>query len=132
MREALVTGDVESLLVMCAAAGKPVDVEGMCMMVTLAGEQLWSYLDTMEDWLANDPNPQQRARMQGFNAQHQEEPLGQDPADNLNRAQADAYNRPSSPPPDWLLPSRYNVEPDTKLRLKLLDHLYKKGWHWFH
>lgn len=97
-REALVSGDVESLLVMCAAADRPVDVQGMCMMVTHAGEQLFSYLDTMEEWMTIDPTPQQRARM----ARHQEE---------------DWQSETITPPPDWLMPNRYKVEPDTRLRL---------------
>ncbi|KAG0175789.1 hypothetical protein DFQ28_007773 [Apophysomyces sp. BC1034] len=114
VREALVAGDAEALLVMCVAAGRPVDVDGMCMIVTQAGEQLWSYIDTMEDWIMTDPTPQQQARLEGWRS-----------SDNSN-------SQPFTSPPEWMLPDRYKVQANSKLRLKLMDNLYKKGYDWFH
>lgn len=102
-REALVTGNVEDLLIMCVSADRPVDVEGMCMMVTHAGEQLRLYLETMETWITNDPTPQQVLRMQ----QEQDIIL------------VDDNNNSNNPPPEWLIPDRYKVHPDTILRLKV-------------
>ncbi|KAI8384586.1 uncharacterized protein BYT42DRAFT_562997 [Radiomyces spectabilis] len=98
LREALVTGDVESLLVLCVAADRPVDVEAMCTMVTHAGEQLWSYLDTMEDWMTTDPTPQQAAPLEQL--EHQTDQLIESP-------------------PEWLLQDRYKIHSDAKLRLKV-------------
>ncbi|CAO3619596.1 unnamed protein product [Mucor hiemalis] len=114
VREALVTGNAEDLLIMCVAADRHVDVEDMCMMVTHAGEQLRHYLDTMDTWMTTDPTPQQELRMR---------------RDNEIRAQEDLENE--SPPPEWLIPDRYKVDKNTVLRLKLMDNLYKKGWRWF-
>ncbi|KAG2222941.1 hypothetical protein INT45_012919 [Circinella minor] len=115
VREALVTGDVESLLVMCEAAERPVDVMSMCMMVNMAAEQLWTYLETFDDWLATDPTPEQRARMaQNEQAQQQQQLNGQE----------------ELPPPEWLLPDRYKITDDTKLRLTVINRM-KKGIHGF-
>jgi hypothetical protein len=103
-REALVTGNVQDLLVLCVSADRPIDVEGMCMMVTHAGEQLRLYLETMETWITSDPTPQQALRMQqerSFRLVHDEETS----EDNT--------------PPEWLIPDRYKVHPDTILRLKV-------------
>lgn len=105
VREALVTGNVEDLLIMCVAADRIVDVEGMCMMVTHAGEQLRHYLDTMDTWMTTDPTPQQELRMRRDN-----EIRNQPIIDN---------NDSSSPPPEWLIPDRYKVEKSTILRLKV-------------
>lgn len=107
VREALVSGDVESLFVMCKAASKPVEVFEMCMVVTHAGEQLWNYLDTMEDWLATDPTPEQRARLERSNNE----------ATAGARDGQDQYTDAS--PPEWLMPERYRVHQDTKLRLQV-------------
>lgn len=103
VREALVTGNVEDLLIMCVAADRPVDVEGMCMMVTHAGEQLRHYLDTMDTWMTTDPTPQQELRMRRDN--------------EIRSTQEDSNN---SPPPEWLIPDRYKVEKSTVLRLKVI------------
>ncbi|KAI7898555.1 uncharacterized protein BX663DRAFT_524575 [Cokeromyces recurvatus] len=99
IREGLVTGHAEDVLMLCVAANREVDVEGMSMMVSLAGEQLRHYLDTMEHWIAEDPTPQQELRIQ-------------------QQQQQDIITT-SSPPPDWLIPDRYRVHPDTKFRLKV-------------
>ncbi|KAI9499147.1 hypothetical protein BDB00DRAFT_795648 [Zychaea mexicana] len=109
VREALVIGDVESLLVMCAAAERPVDVMHMCMMVNMAAEQLWTYLETFDDWLATNPTPEQRARIE-LNEQAQQ--------------QRQQNMQEELPPPEWLLPDRYKVADDTKLRLTVRG---KKG-----
>ncbi|KAL1934776.1 hypothetical protein VTP01DRAFT_6958 [Rhizomucor pusillus] len=119
VREALVSGDVESLFVMCKAASKPVEVFEMCMVVTHAGEQLWNYLDTMEDWLATDPTPEQRARLERSNNE----------ATAGARDGQDQYTDAS--PPEWLMPERYRVHQDTKLRLQLMKNLYQMGWRWY-
>lgn len=95
VREALVTGNVQDLLIMCVAAARPVDVGGMCMMVTDAGEQLRHYLDTMDNWMTTDPTPQQEFRM------------NQDADRDIN------------PPPEWLIPDRYKVDKNTILRLQV-------------
>lgn len=100
VREALLSGDVESLLVMCLAAERPVDVDNMCMMVSLAEEQLWSYIDLMADLTESNPTPEQEARLRQSD-QHQTTP----PA-------------PSSLP-EWLLPSRYRIHESAPLRLKV-------------
>ncbi|RCH77493.1 hypothetical protein CU098_001067, partial [Rhizopus stolonifer] len=89
-REALVTGNVEDLLIMCVAADRPLDVDGMCMMVTHAGEQLRHYLETMDNWVATDPTPQQEYRIQ----------------------QQQLFEGDTSPP-EWLIPDRYRVEKNT-------------------
>jgi hypothetical protein len=107
VREALVTGNVQDLLIMCVAADRPVDVEGMCMMVTHAGEQLRHYLDTMGTWMTNDPTPQQELRMR---RNHEiEEQQQNNTQENTN----------DSSPPEWLIPDRYKVEKNTVLRLKV-------------
>ncbi|CEP17322.1 hypothetical protein [Parasitella parasitica] len=109
VREALVTGNVEDLLIMCVAADRPVDVDHMCMMVTHAGEQLRHYLETMDTWITTEPTPQQELRMQQ-NEQHQ-----------LIQNAQDSDAQLSSQPPEWLIPDRYKVHPDTILRLKVID-----------
>ncbi|KAI8644257.1 hypothetical protein BD408DRAFT_413574 [Parasitella parasitica] len=119
VREALVTGNVQDLLVMCVAADRPVDVDRMCMMVTHAGEQLRHYLETMDTWITTEPTPQQELRMQQNEEYEFVENVRQEDSRSLNE------------PPGWLIPDRYKVHPDTVLRLKLMDNLYKKGWHWF-
>ena len=92
-REALVTGNVEDLLIMCVAADRPVDVDRMCMMVTHAGEQLRQYLETMDTWITTEPTPQQELRMQ----QHERYRLAEDTQDaNISSS--------SSDPPEWLIP----------------------------
>ncbi|ORX43492.1 hypothetical protein DM01DRAFT_361771 [Hesseltinella vesiculosa] len=101
-REALVTGNAEALLLLCEAAQKPVDVESMCMSVSLAGEQLWFYLDTLDDRMTQQPTAEQLARIQ-LQQQQQE--------------QQDQVDAPMTPP-EWLLPERYQVHTNTKLRLK--------------
>ncbi|KAI8139112.1 hypothetical protein BJV82DRAFT_628240 [Fennellomyces sp. T-0311] len=110
VREALVAGDVESLLAMCATAERPVDVMHMCMSVNLQLEQLWSYIESLDDWIATDPTPEQRARI----AQNEQQ-----------------QQRQEDFPPEWVLPDRYKITDDTKLRLTLMDNLYKQGWRWF-
>ncbi|KAF1802180.1 hypothetical protein V8B55DRAFT_1477768 [Mucor lusitanicus] len=127
-REALVTGNVEDLLIMCVAADRPVDVDRMCMMVTHAGEQLRHYLETMDTWVTTEPTPQQELRMQ------QNQQLLQNESHATAAVAAmppSSYSPSSSDPPEWLIPDRYKVQPDTILRLRLMDNLYKKGWHWF-
>lgn len=109
VREALVTGNVEDLLMMCVAADRPIDVEGMCMMVTHAGEQLRHYLDTMDRWVTTDPTPQQELRIMQLQ-QQQAAPVLFEGSDEIHS------------PPEWLIPDRYKVEPDTILRLKV-SHL---------
>ncbi|KAI8375523.1 hypothetical protein BD560DRAFT_71475 [Blakeslea trispora] len=116
VREALVSGNAEDLLIMCIAAYRPVDVEGMRMMVTHAGEQLRHYLETLDNRVTTDPTPQQEYRMQ---QQQQQQPLFE--GDDMQH----------TGPPEWLIPDRYRVAEDTVLRLKLMDHLYRKGWRWF-
>lgn len=109
-REALVTGNVEDLLIMCVAADRPVDVDHMCMMVTHAGEQLRQYLETMDTWITTEPTPQQELRMQ----QHEQYRL----AENAQDANVSSSSS-SNDPPEWLIPDRYKVQPDTILRLKV-------------
>lgn len=101
VREGLVTGNVQDLLIMCVAADRQVDVEGMCMMVTHAGEQLRHYLDTMENWMTTDPTPQQELRMRSVAANSLED-------------------EDQRPPPEWLIPDRYKVDKDTILRLQVI------------
>lgn len=115
VREALVTGNVQDLLIMCVAADRPVDVEGMIMMVTHAGEQLRHYLDTMDTWMTNDPTPQQELRMRR-NREHAEAAAAA-AANNVTN-NGDEEEQDSSPP-EWLIPDRYKVEKDTVLRLKV-------------
>ncbi|KAG2195653.1 hypothetical protein INT47_002892 [Mucor saturninus] len=103
VREALVTGNAQDLLILCVAAARPVDVEGMCMMVTDAGEQLRHYLDTMDHWMTTDPTPQQTFRL------HQED---------------DRTNSPPLPPPEWLIPDRYKVNKDAVLRLQVKEKFF--------
>jgi hypothetical protein len=100
VREALVTGNVQDLLVMCVAADRQVDVEGMCMMVTHAGEQLRHYLDTMDNWMTTDPTPQQELRMR-------------------TRDAAEQSIEDTLPLPEWLIPDRYKVDKNTILRLQV-------------
>ncbi|KAI8882417.1 hypothetical protein K501DRAFT_221294 [Backusella circina FSU 941] len=110
VREALVSGNAEDLLILCVAADRPIDIQEMCMMVTYAGEQLRHYLDTMDNLMTTDPTPQQELRMQQQNQQVEHPPT----------------------PPEWLIPDRYKVDKGTILRLKLMYGLYKeKGWRWF-
>lgn len=106
-REALVTGNVEDLLIMCVAADRPVDVDRMCMMVTHAGEQLRHYLETMDTWVTTDPTPQQELRMQ----QHEQHQF-------VENSQVENV-LPSIDPPEWLIPDRYKVQPDAILRLRV-------------
>lgn len=108
-REALVTGNVEDLLIMCVAADRPVDVDHMCMIVTHAGEQLRQYLETMDTWITTEPTPQQELRMQ----QHEQYRLAE------NAQDANVSSSSSNDPPEWLIPDRYKVQPDTILRLKV-------------
>ncbi|CAO3698065.1 hypothetical protein G6F70_005734 [Rhizopus microsporus] len=127
VREALVSGNAQDLLVLCLAAGRPVEVEEMCMMVYEAGEQFRAYLDTMQ----TDPTPQQELRMQHDNElrqqrllqrqQEQEQVGGNDVVDEIEEDMI----------PDWLIPDRYKVHKDTVLRLKLMNDLFNKGWRWF-
>lgn len=95
------TGNVQDLLIMCIAADRQVDVQGMCMMVTHAGEQLRHYLDTMDNWMTTDPTPQQELRM------------SQD------------TNQDQNPPPEWLIPDRYKVDKNTILRLQVIKITFK-------
>lgn len=115
-REALVTGNVEDLLIMCVAADRPVDVDRMCMMVTHAGEQLRHYLETMDTWVTTEPTPQQELRMQ------QNQQLLQNESHATAAVAAmppSSYSPSSSDPPEWLIPDRYKVQPDTILRLRV-------------
>lgn len=98
VREALLSGDAESLLVMCLAAERPVDVDNMCMMVSLAEEQLWSYIDLMADLTESNPTPEQEARL---------------------RQSDQTTTATSSSLPEWLLPSRYRIHDSAPLRLKV-------------
>lgn len=106
VREALLSGDVESLLVMCLAAERPVDVDNMCMMVSLAEEQLWSYIDLMADLTESNPTPEQEARLRQSD-QHQ------------TTTPAAPSSSSSSSLPEWLLPSRYRIHESAPLRLKV-------------
>ncbi|KAI7869405.1 hypothetical protein BDF14DRAFT_1741931 [Spinellus fusiger] len=85
VREALVSGNAESLLALCVAADRSMEPDELCMSVSQAGEELWSYLDTVEDWRSVEPV-------------------------SLRETQ--------EAPPDWMMPERYKVNDDTKLRLK--------------
>ncbi|KAI9243635.1 hypothetical protein BY458DRAFT_121954, partial [Sporodiniella umbellata] len=102
VREALVTENAHDLLVLCFAAGRPVDIEAFCRLVSLTAEQLTTYLQTMA---VSTPTPHQALR------------LSQQP-------QQDSF-------PEWLIPNRYTVHEDTLLRFKLMHHLLNKGWRWF-
>ncbi|KAI8327817.1 hypothetical protein BC941DRAFT_446267 [Chlamydoabsidia padenii] len=116
VREALVSGNVEGLLLLCMASDRPVDVDMMCMSVSHAGEQLWNYLDTMDDWMATHPTPEQLARQE--QAATIVENQDQDPP-------------VISSPPEWLMPDRYKIQADTKFRLKMIHYLHQQGWRWF-
>ncbi|KAI9032787.1 hypothetical protein CLU79DRAFT_163981 [Phycomyces nitens] len=130
--EALVSGNVESLLVLCVAAEKPVDVDDMCMMVAQAREEFWSYLDIMDDLFPHTTatvNIEEEILTGGALlvpsepgaavAQPQPPPPPPPP-------------EPLEPPPDWMVADRYKVTADARLRLKLMNGLFNKGWHWFH
>ncbi|KAI9318114.1 hypothetical protein BX666DRAFT_1589921 [Dichotomocladium elegans] len=100
-REALVSGDVESMLIMCEAAGKAsMDPEELMMIVALAEERLLSYIDLMGDLMSADPTPEQAARM------------------NLASSGADG-DTSHQQPPEWLMPSRYRIDTSNQLRLKV-------------
>ncbi|ORZ10794.1 hypothetical protein BCR42DRAFT_422022, partial [Absidia repens] len=118
VRESLVSGNAEGLLLLCTASDRPVDVDMMCMSVSHAGEQLWNYLDTMNDWMETHPTPEQVARQEQQADDGVEHGPESDPA--------------SVSPPEWLMPDRYRVQTDTKFRLKMMNHLYQHhGWYWF-
>ncbi|RUS34659.1 hypothetical protein BC938DRAFT_479322 [Jimgerdemannia flammicorona] len=102
VREALVSGDVESLLEMYTAAGRDIDVDVLCAMVTNAGEQLYTYLNDLPS-----------------GAQQQEG--GADGEAN----QLSVYEMP-----EWLRPERYQVRDEVVLRLRVLAWLRKMGWEW--
>ncbi|KAG0739185.1 hypothetical protein G6F57_010366 [Rhizopus arrhizus] len=121
VREALVTGNAQDLLVLCLAAGRPVDVEEMCRMVYLAGEQFRVYLDSMDHWIHTDPTPQQELRMQ----------RNQELREQRQREGTESVDEAEEIIPDWLIPDRYKVHKDTMLRLKLMNNLFNKGWRWF-
>ena len=107
VREALLAGDAESLLVMCLAAERPVDVDNMCMMVSMAEEQLWSYIDLMADLTEANPTPEQEARLR----------------------QSDPHQTTTtSTLPEWLLPSRYRIHDSAPLRLKV-DIVWELRFH---
>ncbi|KAF7730297.1 hypothetical protein EC973_002541 [Apophysomyces ossiformis] len=112
VREALVVGDVEDLLAMCVAAGRPVDVDEMCMMVMQAGEQLWSYLDMMHDWVTTNPTPQQEARLHGWETDDNVNPNEQ----SLSQQEQQQSLLFSA---ECMLPDRYKVQAQSKLRLKV-------------
>ncbi|CDS13884.1 hypothetical protein LRAMOSA06058 [Lichtheimia ramosa] len=125
VREALVSGDVESLIVMRSASGRQEDVESMCMMVSTAAEQLWAYLNSMGDLMMADPTSEQQARLV-------HPPVGiQDDDNNNDDIDGDDDDEALSSPPDWLMPQRYTIHDDTRLRLKIMDELCQKGWCWF-
>lgn len=122
VREALVSGNVEGLILLCISSDKPIDIDAMCLSVSQAGEQLWNYLD---NWTHN-PTPEQLARQQ------QNNPLNNNNNDhdlNINNNNNDPNNNDSQnnnynpqeliTPPEWLIPDRYKIHPDTKLRLKV-------------
>ncbi|CAO3648765.1 unnamed protein product [Cunninghamella echinulata] len=128
IREALVSGNVEGLLLLCISSDKPIDVDGMCLSVSQAGEQLWTYLDTIDDWMSTNPTPEQLARQQQQQQQNNNEMSNDnDPNNNSNN-----NDQPQElvTPPDWLMPDRYKIHPNTRLRLKMLNHLYELGWNW--
>lgn len=113
VREALVSGDVESLIVMRSASGRQEDVESMCMMVSTAAEQLWAYLNSMGDLMMADPTSEQQARLV-------HPPVGiQDDDNNNDDIDGDDDDEALSSPPDWLMPQRYTIHDDTRLRLKV-------------
>jgi hypothetical protein len=110
VRESLVSGNAEGLLLLCTASDRPVDVDMMCMSVSHAGEQLWNYLDTMNDWMETHPTPEQLAR------QEQQQRIG-------DGVELDQHGDPAPvSPPEWLMPDRYRVQPDTKFRLKVNEY----------
>ncbi|CAO3637564.1 unnamed protein product [Cunninghamella blakesleeana] len=139
VREALVSGNVEGLLLLCISSDKPIDIDGMCLSVSQAGEQLWHYLD---NWTHN-PTPEQLARQQQ-NDPFNHHPLhGDDDLHHFNQHLNDPNHLNSNDPqhghlipqelitpPEWLIPDRYKIHPNTKLRLKMLNHLYEIGWNW--
>lgn len=122
-REALVTGNVEDLLIMCVAADRPVDVDRMCMMVTHAGEQLRQYLETMDTWVTTEPTPQQELRMQ------QNHQLLESEHHAEASLSSSTYSPSSNDPPEWLIPDRYKVKPDTILRLRVSISIKRKECH---
>jgi hypothetical protein len=94
IREALVAGDAESLYILATAAQREVDTEEMVMMVKQAGEQLWATLEMAAE-LEEQFNPDLAA----------------------SRRQANAGRTDLAP--DWLLPTRYQVDDNTVFRLKV-------------
>lgn len=107
VREALVTGNVQDLLILCLAAGRPVEEDEMCRMVYMAGEQFRAYLDSMSRWMDTDPTPQQELRMQ-YNQSLRDQ------------RQAEGVTEEEMIP-EWLIPDRYKVHKDTIIFFYLVD-----------
>lgn len=94
IREALVAGDVESLYILATAAQRDVDTDELVMMVIQAGEQLWATLEM---------------------AAELEEQFNPDLVESRRVANAGRVDLA----PDWLLPTRYQVDDNTIFRLKV-------------
>ncbi|KAI9288006.1 hypothetical protein BC943DRAFT_317584 [Umbelopsis sp. AD052] len=105
IREALVAGDAESLYILATAAQREVDTEEMVMMVQQAGEQLWATLEMAAE-LEEHFHP------------------------DLVASRRQAGEGRADVAPDWLLPTRYQVDDNTIFRLKMMRNLHEIGWDW--
>ncbi|RUS18300.1 hypothetical protein BC937DRAFT_88949 [Endogone sp. FLAS-F59071] len=107
IREALVSGDVEALLIMYEAAGRDPDVDALCGVVRSAGEQLYEHLRSLPPAAATEAaGVQQQSGFEGDEG---------------------VYDVP-----EWLRPERYQINEDVVTRLRLLVWLRKRGkkWKW--
>lgn len=102
IREALVSGDVEALLIMYEAAGRDPDADALCSIVTSAGEQLYEHLRSL-------PPAAATARIQS----------------GFEEEEGEVYDVP-----EWLRPERYQISEDVMTRLRLLVWLRKRGKEW--